>query len=454
MELSGTRAVVVGLAESGEAAAVFLAASGARVVGTDLMDEAGLGDAAKRLKERGVTLELGGHRMETFLDADLIVLSPGVPADIEPVRRAKDAKKEVLGELELAARFLERPIAAITGTNGKTTTVHLVREMLNASGIRTAMGGNVTPPLITLVGRQDNFDRVVAEVSSFQLETTDTFRPDVACLLNIADDHLDRHGSLERYAALKERIFLRQTREDFAVLNLDCPITAAMAGRTGAAVLGFSREERPGCAGFVAAGSLVLRFAGKEHRCSLAKYAPKGAHNLENALAAALSALAAGASPEGVKEGLARFEGLPHRIEFAGEARAVAFYDDSKATNVPAVLSALGSFEVPVVLIAGGRAKDADFSPLREPLKRKVRHLVLLGEAADVMAGELGDVAQVSLAGFSMEDAVNKAFAAARPGDAVLLSPACASFDMYANYSERGRDFKAAVQRIIQAVTG
>jgi UDP-N-acetylmuramoylalanine--D-glutamate ligase len=453
--LAGQRVLVVGLGRSGVAAARLCAARGAAVTVTDRKRADELGAALSDLPA-GVVRELGGHRRQSFLSADVIVLSPGVPPLAE-VSAARAAGVPITGEVELAARFVRAPLVAVTGTNGKSTTTTLAGEILAATGHPTFVGGNLGTPLAEAVGtpaaQPGGF--VVVEVSSFQLETTSRFRPRVGILLNITPDHLDRYAGVEDYAATKARLFAAQTPDDYAVLNLDDPRVAMLAGAmTGRGqVLGFStrRQPAPGqpLAGWVEGGELCLQLPEEDlERYPAGSPGLVGRHNQENALAAALAARLVGATQQEVLATLGAFRPLPHRMTLVGTSGGVAYYDDSKGTNVDAVVAALDGFPRPVVLIAGGRDKGGSYAPLAEALGRVGRAAVLIGEAAARIEEALGTSIKVARAG-SMDEAVAVASRLAHVGDAVVLSPACASFDMFRDYKHRGDAFQAAVLRLM-----
>jgi len=443
-DLAGAKVLVVGLARTGQAAAEFLLKQGAHVTATDLLAWESLDPRAQALAERGVALEPGGHREETFTQADLIVVSPGVPLTIKPLLTARAKGIRITGEIELASRFIDQPLVAVTGTNGKTTTTSLTGEILQASGRKVFVGGNIGRPLIDYVNKSEPAEVVVIEVSSFQLETVETLHPVAGILLNVTPDHLDRHPDFEAYAAAKLRLFDRQGPEDTAVLNVDDPVAAGAAPRSRR--LFFSRRSRVGSGAYVEAGRLVLVAEGKELAARpLADMLLTGAHNQENIMAAVSAAWALGVDPDAAFEAAARFRGLPHRVELVGEYDGVRYYDDSKGTNVGAVIKSLEGFSSPVILIAGGRDKSGDFRPLRPLIREKVKLLILLGEAKDKMAGVLGGQTETVPVG-DMAEAVALARERAGPGDVVLLSPACASFDMFKDYAHRGRVFADLVR--------
>ncbi|MFZ0133070.1 MAG: UDP-N-acetylmuramoyl-L-alanine--D-glutamate ligase [Desulfobacterales bacterium] len=462
MQLSGKKIAVVGLGASGTAVAAFLARRGAVVTATDSAHEAHLSPTALALREKGIRLELGGNRPEVFAEADMVVISPGVPHDAAPFAACRARGIPVLGEVELAARFIDAPIVAITGTNGKTTTTTLVGEMLRRSGIDAFVGGNIGTPLISYVDEGKKAAVVVAEISSFQLDTIERFRPKVAVLLNIAEDHLDRYPDLDAYARSKARIFENQGPDDFAVLNGDDDRLARMAGDLSARKLFFGRVDAGAPpldaeGALISDASLIFRTrwtaSGPDSEragvpCSAIKLF--GRHNIENAAAAGLATLAVGGRMAAVADTLGEFGGLPHRLEFVAAVGGVRYYDDSKATNVDAVHRAIECFEAPIVLLLGGRNKRGDFRLLEESVRRRVKQLVLFGEAGREIAAALGGAARIRHAQ-SMAEAVAAAGSIAVPGDIVLLAPGCASFDMYENYARRGEDFRRHVERRARA---
>ena len=448
--LKGRAVTVVGLGRSGLAAARFCRAAGARVT----VSEAGAGDRfaaeTESLERAGVMLEFGPHRETAFTQADLVVLSPGVPHTIALLETARQRGIPVMGEMELAARFIREPIAAVTGTNGKTTTTELLGAMLTASGRRVFVGGNIGKPLIEYVEAATAADWLVVEVSSFQLDTMTTFHPRIGCLLNISDDHLDRYADFAAYAASKWRLFRNQTAADTAIVNAALPSTGQpdrpLAGR----VLYFNgAPEGQTAAACLERNRLTLNLGPPARPVQIAWPALPlvGRHNEENIEAAALAALAAGATPAGIQEAVRDFPGLPHRVCFVREVEGVRYYDDSKATNVDAVARALDGFAQPVVLIMGGRDKGCSYKALEALLGHKVCQLIVMGEAADTIAQAFRHIVPVRSAA-GMGDAVRIAAGAAREGQVVLLSPACASFDMYENYHQRGEDFCHHVQQL------
>lgn len=445
MELKGRHIVVAGLGRTGTALADFLLRRGARVTATEQADRESLGSRPAELERRGVLTELGGHNPHTFESADLVVLSPGVPHTIRPVERALKNNVPVIGEIELAYLFIKTPVIAVTGTNGKSTVAVLIGRMLEYSGFKVFTGGNLGTPLIEYANMDGTSDFAVVEVSSFQLDTIQEFRPKVAVLLNVTADHLDRYPDFKAYTHSKGRIFMNQEKGDTAVVNQADRASESLMPGISAEILPFNCPRGAEKGAWLEEDEVVLRVPGRGEAvldCSGIDLA--GVHNRENIAAAALASLAAGASFEAVREAVLSFKGLPHRMSRVAQIKGVEFIDDSKATNVDAAARALASFSGPVVLIMGGREKGGGYSELRPLLPGRVRHLVALGEAAGSIRAELGDCAPISLA-TSMEEAVRAALRAARPGDVVLLSPACASFDMYGSYAERGEDFERHV---------
>jgi UDP-N-acetylmuramoylalanine--D-glutamate ligase len=444
--LRGKKVLVVGLARTGVATARFLASRRALVTVTDRKPASELAAAVAELNGCA-RLELGGHRRETFLAQDLIVLSPGVP-EIPELAAARAQGVAVTGEIELCSRFAAAPIVAITGTNGKSTVTSLAGAIMARTGRPTFAGGNLGAPLAGAIDTPaaKAGGVLVLELSSFQLETAATLRPHVAALLNVTADHLDRYPSMEAYAAAKARVFAAQGPEDFAVVNADDPRALAVARGVKARQLGFSSRRRLTDGGWVEGDELCLRLPGGElERYPAGELHIVGRHNRENALAAYLCARLMGATPADVRAAAREFRPLAHRMELVRELAGVAYYDDSKGTNVGAVAAALEGFPRKVVLIAGGRDKGGDYGPLRAALAPLCRGLVLIGEAADRMAGALAGVGPVRRAA-TLEEAVATARALAQPGDAVVLSPACSSYDMFRDYKHRAEVFIAAVR--------
>jgi UDP-N-acetylmuramoylalanine--D-glutamate ligase len=444
IEIKGKRVLVVGLARTGVAVSLFAAINGAIVTATDEKPETALAETPAKLRTAGVKLELNGHMPETFLQQDLIVVSPGVPAKLPALEAARSARIPVWGEIELAWRLLRGKLIAITGSNGKTTTTSLVGHILKTTGTPTLVGGNIGVPLISLVDYSSDATMTVAEVSSFQLETIVAFRPEIGVLLNLSPDHLDRHASFADYAAAKMRLFENQRSGDLAVLNAD---DAEVSRRTPQRPRSFwfSRQKRLVAGAFLRDDKIVFRIDGSE--AVLARrdeIALLGDHNVENVLAACATAYVAGVAPAAIANGVRTFKGVEHRLEFVVEAGGVRFYNDSKATNVDAALKAIESFAGPLIVILGGTDKGSPYTPLREPLRERARLALLIGAAARKIAADLGDSVPTVLAG-TLDNAVQSAIEHARPGDTVLLAPACSSFDQFENYEHRGRAFKELV---------
>jgi UDP-N-acetylmuramoylalanine--D-glutamate ligase len=445
------RVLVIGAGKSGIAVSHFLAGKGARVVLTDRKEANSFSPPLQSLLPPQVELVLGHYPEVVAGRFDLVVVSPGVPLTIPPVMRARELGIPVTGELELAYRLARAPIVAITGTNGKTTTTSLVGEIFNGAGIRTLVAGNIGRPLITEVEKYGPGDLLVLEVSSFQLETTSLFRPRVAAILNITPDHLDRHGNMENYVAAKARIFANQEGGDYTVLNYDDPLTRDLAPLCPGKVIFFSRRHNLEEGVVLSNGFLAVREKGKTHPIlpATALRIP-GAHNLENALAAAACGWVLGVREKQLAAALQHFSGVEHRLEFVAEIGGVKYINDSKGTNPEASMKALQAYDQPIVLLAGGRNKGNDFTAFMQLVKEKVRVLVVMGECAGEIeaAARMAGVSRIVRAG-DFRDAVIKAHRAARPGDVVLLSPACASWDMFKSYEERGEMFKKLVHELI-----
>jgi len=441
------RVVVVGAGRSGVGMANYFAARGAEVVLSDRRPAAAL-DALSALTATGVRLDLGGHTTELFASADLIALSPGVPADIPAVACAVDRGVPALGEIELAWRELPQPLVAITGTNGKSTATTVMGEMFRAWGKRTFVGGNLGTPLIEAVGRP--WEWLVVELSSFQLETIDRFRPRWAVLLNITEDHLDRYPDMASYQAAKARLFENQTGDDWALLNADDPLVLAAAAGTRARRLLFSGSRELAEGIFLAGDHLVWRWQGLEERFPVAELRIRGQHNLENVMAALVPPLVEGCPPSVAWAAATGFGGLPHRMELVASFGDVRWFDDSKGTNVGSVVKSLAGLDAPVTLIAGGKDKHGDLTPLCAPIAAKVRHLILIGEAAPRMAEAFKDLTMVQQAA-NLPAAVEMAAQVTPSGGTVLLSPGCSSFDMFKSYEERGQVFAEAVRALAGA---
>ena len=447
MEIRDRKVLVIGIARSGVAVARFLVDKGARVTLTDNKRPEQLQETLRGLPAGKVEVMAGVYPEVNAGSFDMVVVSPGVPLKVTPVQQAFAAGVPVIGELELAFRFANSPMVAITGTNGKTTTTTLIGEIFKTAGRKTCVGGNIGLPLVLEVEKYGPEDVVVAEVSSFQLETIEEFRPRAAALLNFTPDHLDRHGTMENYMAVKARIFEHQGPGDFTVLNYDDPEVRKLSGQTAGQVIFFSRQHILETGVFVQDGHVVaVTGENREIICSVQEIGIRGAHNLENALAAAAATYVMGVSGATISQVLRTFPGVAHRMEFVAEFNGVRYINDSKGTNPDAAIKALEAYEEPIVLIAGGRNKGSRFDEFAAVIKKKARALVVVGECAEEIA------AAAKLAGFdnirragSFDEAVLTAAGLAVAGDIVLLSPACASWDMFKNFEERGDLFKAVV---------
>jgi len=448
VELNNKRVLVVGLGKSGVASALFLRSRGAQVTVSDSKPQEQLSEEIPILLDHGIIIETGGHGERTFHGQDLIVVSPGVPADSPPLVQARALGEPVIGEIELAAQFLPKSIVAITGSNGKTTTTTLTGEIITAGGYPTRVGGNIGTPAISLVATARPDSVVVLEVSSFQLETIQTFRARVAVVLNVTPDHLDRHRMFETYVDAKARIFENQQADDFAVLNADDPVCVGLAGRTRAQVFWFSRKKEVQQGASLRDGRILFRDSSGQQEIMVASEIPlKGAHNLENTLAAICAGALMKCAPERIRAAVRNFKAVEHRLEYVATIRGVEYYNDSKATNVDATIKALESFPANIHLILGGKDKGSDYTVLNDLLRQRVKRVYTIGAAADKIESQVREAAEIVHAE-SLDSAVQRASASAQPGDIVLLAPACASFDQFRNYEQRGKVFKALVQRL------
>jgi UDP-N-acetylmuramoylalanine--D-glutamate ligase len=448
MELNGKRVLVVGLGRSGVASALFLQSRGARVTVSDAKSEDQLREQIPTLLDAGIAVETGAHGERTFRNQDLIVVSPGVPVDAEPLVQARALGQPVIGEIELASQFLSGPIVAITGSNGKTTTTTLVGDIIAASGFKTLVGGNIGTPAISLAEQATPETTIVLEVSSFQLETIRTFRPKVAVVLNVTPDHLDRHGTFAAYVNAKARIFENQQADDFAVLNADDPTCVELANRTRAQVFWFSREREMESGAFVRDGHIIFRRnRSVQTILSVSEIPLKGSHNLENILAAVCAAALMGCAAEKIRAAIVNFKAVEHRLEYVATIGGVEYYNDSKATNVDATMKALQSFPANIHLILGGKDKGSDYTVLNNLLRERVKSVYTIGAAAEKIQSHIKGTTQIVSSG-TIESAVKQASAAGHPGDVVLLAPACASFDQFQNYEHRGRVFKELVGQL------
>lgn len=448
IELSGKRVLVVGLGRSGVASALFLQSRGARVTVSDAKSEDQLREQIPTLLDAGIAVETGTHGERTFRNQDLIVVSPGVPVDAEPLKQARALGQPVIGEIELASQFLPGPIVAITGSNGKTTTTTLVGEIIAASGFKTLVGGNIGTAAISLAEQATADTTIVLEVSSFQLETIRTFRPKVAVVLNVTPDHLDRHRTFAAYVDAKARIFENQQTDDFSVFNADDPTCVDLAKRTRAHVFWFSREREVESGAFVRDGQVVFRRNESiQTILSVSEIPLKGSHNLENVLAAVCAGALMGCAAEKIRVAIVNFQAVEHRLEYVATIGGVEYYNDSKATNVDATMKALQSFPANIHLILGGKDKDSDYTLLNNLLRERVKSVYTIGAAAEKIQSHIKGTTQIVASG-TIESAVKQASSTAQPGDIVLLAPACASFDQFQNYEHRGRVFKDMVRQL------
>lgn len=447
MHLKDRKVLVVGLARTGVAVVRFLADHGASVTVTDMKSYEALASFIRELDGIDVNLQLGYHDKHTFLMADLIVVSPGVPLDILQLQDARAQGREIISEIELASRFITAPMVAITGTNGKTTTTTLTGEIFKACGFATFVGGNIDPPLVELLTDRQQVERVVVELSSFQLEAVKEFHPRVSVLLNITEDHLDRYETYQEYIDAKMHMFDRQTDADFAVLNLDDPLVAAATSRIRARIVPASRLQVLEQGVFYRDGVITFRWEGREEVFPTAGFRLQGVHNLDNIMAALASTLLLGCSAECALAAVNAFKGLPHRMEYVCTVNGAAWYEDSKGTNVGSVVKSLESFPGSITLIAGGKDKGGDYQPLADLVRERVSHLILLGEAKERINAALGSLTDTRLVG-SLEEAVQVSHQVTQPGGVVLFSPACSSFDMFTNYKERGERFQALAREL------
>ena len=460
-QLTGVRVTVVGMARSGVAAARLLQDAGALVTVADRKNRGELLGILGSLDQAATRLVLGNDYESALSQAELVVISPGVPYRLEALERVRRRGVKVISELDLASRFLSAPILALTGTNGKSTTVTLIGKMLQESGKRVFVGGNLGTAISEAavqslramkMGRPCPYDALVVEVSSFQLETVEQFHPWIAAILNVTVDHQDRYGSIDEYIAAKNRIFENQTPSDYALFNLDDARVAPLRRSARANVLGFTRTQTlpSNLAGgtYLDRDRIMATIGGQmQEICARSEVKVIGNHNVENAMVAATYALLSGCPLGIIRQVLREFPGLEHALEVVRERRGIRFINDSKGTNVDATLKALESIDQPIWLIAGGRDKGGDFSRLAPAIHQRVKRLVLIGEAAPLMANAMKEYQGIERAG-TLREAVELAASEADAGDVVLLSPACASFDMFADYQDRGRQFKALVQSL------
>jgi len=445
-QVVGKKVVVLGLARSGLAVARLLHQQGARVLGSDRKPGEALDPQVRELQNLGMEIESGGHSCENLIGVDFVVVSPGIPDDIPILAEAQSIGIPVYSELEVASWWAEAPLVAITGSNGKTTTAALIGEIFARSGRRHQVAGNIGFPLSASVKGVPREGVIVVEVSSFQLERIETFQPRVGIILNITPDHLDRHGSMEAYARLKAKLLMNQKTSDWAVLNADDPRTAALKRESLAQTVLYSIQKELKGGVFIRKGWVISQLGDREEMVLQAREVGiPGPHNLSNSLAAVAAGYIMGVDLSICAQGLSDFKGLAHRLELVRVLDGVKYVNDSKATNVDAVKQALLTFSEPILLIAGGRDKDGDFQQLRSLISQRVRVLLLLGEAREKMSAAWADAVDTVLVR-DLEEALHVARARAFPGDCILLSPACASFDMFRDFEHRGQVFKEIVQ--------
>lgn len=457
LKLKGKKVLVVGLGRSGQSAARFLSDQGAKVTVSDSRGKSELSEALKALADLKIEYELGKHAPKTFTSNELIVLSPGVPSNIEALAEARAAGIPIVNDIELAFPYIKAPIIAVTGTNGKTTTTALISEMLKNDGKKVFTGGNIGVPVLNLLLENQQPDVVVLELSSFQLESVSTFSPNVAVFTNLEPDHLDRYpAGVETYYNAKRRLIAKADKEMTLVTNLDNDKAAQLCEGFPGKIVCFTKrdpmtmngniaEKFSGC--YLKRPKMILKTNGSEETFDLMFCRLPGDHNKENIMAAAAAARAVGCTKVGIQKTIETFRGVSHRLEQVRKKDGVSFYNDSKATNVSAALRSLSSFNARVILIAGGRDKDQDFSPLVELVRKRVKNLILIGEAKEKMNRVIGDFSETFLVG-TFEEAVLLAYQKSRTGDVILLSPACASYDMFKSYEERGDYFKKLVSQL------
>ena len=453
-DVAGKKVMIVGLSSTGVALTKFLVELGAKVTVSDHKSPAELSQALEKIDKLDIEYDLGGHTPKLLLEQDLIILSPGVSPELKVFEYARKNGKKVTGDIEFAAQFIEEPIIAITGTNGKSTTIKIAEQMLVESGVKVWLGGNYGTPLVEYVQRKEKADVVLCEVSSFQLEHADTFNPKNIVFMNIGENHLDRYRSMEEYVGAKRKIFRNTNNATTSILNADDNRVVDLArdpvvqrGR----IFYFSRKValepqimNIGGAVLMANKEIKVRVSQEIETYSVANVRMKGKHAVENIMAAILTTRDYGAKPEAIQKVIDSFPGLPHRIEYVRKAGGVMFYNDSKATNVHAVKRALDCFDENVILIMGGKDSNLDYSDLQHLIRQKVKNLILVGEAKEKINRDVGDFSETFLIG-TFEEAILLAYQKSRIGDTVLLSPGCPSFDTFDNYVERGNYFKKLV---------
>ena len=447
MNLKGKKIAVIGMGKTGLSTVRFLGTQGARVIATDEKPREKWGTAFEQIAGEN-WLTTGDYNAGILDGVSMVVPSPGVPPVSEILQAAIRNEISVISEIELASRFIKVPILAVTGTNGKTTTTTLLGEILTRAGKKVFVGGNIGNPLIEFAGNNQDADFIVAEISSFQLQWIEKFRPFVAVLLNITCDHVNYHGSFAEYRRIKARVFENQSARDFAIINAEDPEQKIIATSLCAQAAAFSSKNELSAGIFIKGSNIVLRnpdFGEEQYPLSMIKI--PGLHNVENVMAAVMTARFCGCSRESIMETISGFSGLPHRIEFAGEKQSIRYYDDSKGTNVGSVIRALDTFSSPVILLLGGRDKDGDFQNLKPLLATKAKQVILFGEARDRIELLIGQSVP-TVKEPTLLAAIETAHKNASAGDVVLLSPGCASFDEFNNYKERGNFFKQVVRNL------
>ncbi len=449
MDLKNKNVLVVGLARSGVSAANLLFKSGAIVTATDGKGEGELSENIERLK-KGISLKLGGHDSVNLEDIDLTVISPGVLWDSPFLDRIRKKGIKIISEVELAFQYLKAPFIAVTGTNGKTTTTTMTGEMLARGGRKVFVGGNIGNPLCEEALNDGRSELVLSEISTFQMEGIETFKPHISAILNITPDHLDRHRDMDEYIELKRRVFVNQDEGDYTILNMDDDITANLSKEGRGRKIFFSRLKEVENGAFVRKDNIFFKMDGREQRvCSLSDLRLIGVHNIENTLASVAISGLCGIPAKAMGEVISEFKGIKHRMEFVREIKGIKFINDSKGTNVGAAVKSLQSFNEPIILIAGGKDKGSDYSPMKNLIEERVKFLILIGDAKKKIAAALNGFKN-KIEAVSLEDAVTEAFNRGSKGDVVLLSPACASFDMFRDYEDRGEQFKKIVKKIGQ----
>lgn len=447
MDIKNKKALVVGLARSGISAANLLCRLGARVTITDEKRESELSENIRKLT-KGISLKLGGHNGVDIAEVDLVVISPGVLWDSPFLNKIRENGIRIISEVELAFKYIKAPLIAVTGTNGKTTTTTLIGEMLKKDDRNVFVGGNIGNPMCEEVLNGSSSELILSEISTFQMEGIETFKPHISVILNITPDHLDRHKSMAEYIALKKRVFINQNTRDYTVFNMDDKITAALSNVGKGERIFFSRIREVDNGAFVRGNNIIFRRNRKEEIVSTLKDLKIiGVHNIENTLASVAVGGICDIPPRLMREVISEFRGIPHRMEFVKEIEGIKFINDSKGTNVGATIKSIESFNEPIILIAGGKDKGSDYLPLKPLIEDRVKFLILIGEAKKKMASVMNGFRNI-LNAESFEEAVNEAFDKAEKGDVVLLSPACASFDMFRDYEDRGEQFRKIVKSL------